>query len=107
AAGKRVGGTVQRQVAEADVIEEFEALLDLRKNVAGDEPAAFVEVEPAHGRDQFRRREREQSGQGNGGAGGLALELKFDGAGDAVESAAVTLGAGGAGLGEVAFGFDA
>jgi hypothetical protein len=47
AAGKRVGGAVEREVTEADMVKELKAFGDLGNDVLGDEPAALVKVESA------------------------------------------------------------
>ena len=42
AAGKRVAGAVELEVAEADFLEELKPLFDLRQDVAGDELAGGI-----------------------------------------------------------------
>ena len=62
AAGKGVGRSVEGEVAEADVVEKFEALGDLRDDVLSDELASVVECEGAEVRDEFRGSGAEQGG---------------------------------------------
>ena len=56
AAGERLGRAIEREIAEPDVIEEFQALLDLRHDVLHDELSARIEVEVAQVGEQLRRR---------------------------------------------------
>jgi hypothetical protein len=92
AAGERLGGAVEREVAEADMVEELQALLDLRHDVLRDEPAAGVEFEGAQVGEQLRGRgARAGAGRESGAA---AAEVEFDRAADAVEAFAVAFGAG-------------
>ncbi len=105
AAAERVGGALQREVAEADVVEELQALLDLRHDVLRDAAAAFVEIEAAQVREQLGGRGGKQRGQRERWL--FAGEVEFDGADDAVEARAAAVGAGRAGLGELVAGLDA
>jgi hypothetical protein len=67
AAGEGVGGALEREVAEADVVEEFEALLDLRDDVLGDERAAVVELEGTEAGEELGGGGGEEFGEGDGG----------------------------------------
>ena len=74
AAGKRFGGTIEREITQPHVIEEFQALLDLRHDVLRDEPAAFVERKLAQMREPGDVQFDEESGEGDT----LAVERERD-----------------------------
>ena len=113
AARERVGGTVEREVTETDVIEKLQAFLNLRDDVLRDEFAAGVEFEGSEVRQELRWCRGEECGEGESrgarrgvgfgvwglGFGGSSLglgvwtEVEFDGAADAVEAGAVAFGA--------------
>ena len=63
AAGKCFGGPVKREIAKADVIEEFEPLFNLRQDVLHDDFAPGVEVKEVQLPHQFRRSGAEQGGE--------------------------------------------
>ena len=89
------------------MIEELEALLDLRNDVLRDELAAGVEFELAEMREELRRRACEELGEREGRALGAGAEMEFDGARGAVEAGTVALGAGRTGVGKIVGGIDA
>ena len=76
---------VERQVAQAHVVHELQALPDLRDDVAGDEPAALVQVERLAGSPRScDGRAGDQGGEGERRP--PAPEVELHGAGDAVEA---------------------
>ena len=64
AAGERGGGAVEREVAEADGVEEFEALDDLALQAVGDDVVAAGEVHGARGGEGALEREGGEVGDG-------------------------------------------
>ena len=91
AAAEGVGRTIETEVAEADVIEEAEALADLRDDVLHNGAAALVEGEAVEGRNKIGGSEGEEGGKGERGV--LAAEVELYRTGDAGEALAVTVGA--------------
>ena len=69
AAGERGGGAIERQVGEADRVEELEALDDLALETVGDQLVAAGEVHGAGGGQGAV--ERKGGEVGDGGVGGL------------------------------------
>ena len=92
AAGERAGGAVEGEVAEADVLEKFQALLDLRQDILRDGEPAGGEGKLAEFGENVGRWQGEEGGEREGG--GAAAEREFDGAAGAVEASAAAFGAG-------------
>ena len=74
AAGERGGGAVEREVVEADGVEEFEALDDLALEAVGDDGFAAGEVHGAGGGEGAL--EGEGGEVGDGRVRGSVLELR-------------------------------
>jgi len=89
AAGERFGRSVEREVVEADVGEETQALLDLGHDVLGDQPAAGIELEAAQGGHELLRSEVQEGGQGDRLA---AFQRQLHGPRDSVQTFAGTGG---------------
>ena len=84
-AGQRRGAAPQRQVADADVVEEAQAVADLAQQPAGDEVLALGELEALEGAQGVRDGQRDVLGDG--------LALDADGAALGPQALALAVGA--------------
>ena len=88
-AGQRRGAAAERQVADADVVEEAQAIADLAQQPAGDEVLALGELEALEGAQGVRDGQRDVLGDG--------LALDADGAALGTQAVALAVGARAAG----------
>ena len=91
AAGKRPGGAVEREIAEAHMVEKTQAFPDLRNDVLRDEAPARIELEGAQMGEKLGGRAAQKRGQRKRRA--RAAKMQLHGAGGAIEAFAVALGA--------------